>query len=343
MYQLDMAEQGVDYLTLRQAEKAADVYERPLAALFLPEPPREPPQEAQFRRLPGAPAPPWPAEMQLLARRVRRRQDAAAELYEDLEEAPPWRNAASSFSRADRATLPQTARELLGVTQAEQLAWAVDDEYAPLRGWIDAVEALGVLVMQDGSMPLDTMRGFASLDDTVPAIIVNNVDDPRARAFTVLHELGHLVFAATDGPRNETRANDFAGEVVMPTDWLEQELRAAGGESLLSRVNAVARRFGVTPLAAAVRIRRAGLAPRGEAEGAIAAIRARSKPEERRGAGQYYYNTISKLGPSFIRLVLSALDSQTVTYPTASTLLGNVKVNHFETLRDYVARRGDVR
>jgi hypothetical protein len=129
----------------------------------------------------------------------------------------------------------------------------------------------------------------------------------------------------------------------MPRDWLERELHATAGEPLLSRVNVVARRFGVTPLAAAVRIRRARLVPRGEAEDAIAALRARNKPDERRGGGQYYYNTISKLGPSFIRLVLSGLDNQTLTYPTASTLLGNVKVNHFETLRDYVAQRRDIR
>jgi hypothetical protein len=44
------------------------LYGRPLAALFLPEPPEEAPQEAQFRRLPGAPAPPWPPAMHLLAR-----------------------------------------------------------------------------------------------------------------------------------------------------------------------------------------------------------------------------------------------------------------------------------
>ena len=33
---LERAERGDLMLTLRQAEKAADVYERPLAALFLP-------------------------------------------------------------------------------------------------------------------------------------------------------------------------------------------------------------------------------------------------------------------------------------------------------------------
>ncbi len=281
--------------------------------------------------------------MQLLARRVRHRQEAAAELYEDLEESPPWRDVARRFERAGRANparLARVVRELLGVTRQEQMSWAASDEYAPLRGWIDAVEAIGVLVMQDGSMPLDMMRGFASVDDTVPTIVVNNVDDPRARAFTVLHELGHLVLAQVGPTATERAANDFAGELAMPRDWFEQELRAAPGRTLLTRIDAITRKFGVTPLAAAVRVRRAGLAPTGEAEGAIAAIRARSKPSEREGTGQYYYNTISRLGPAFIRLVFSALDSQTVTYPTASTLLGNVNVNNFEKLRDYVARRG---
>ena len=67
------AEEGGQKLTLRQAERAASVYERPLAVLFMPEPPTEDEQEAQFRRLPGTPTPPWPPEMNLLARRVRER------------------------------------------------------------------------------------------------------------------------------------------------------------------------------------------------------------------------------------------------------------------------------
>src|SRR3978361_1561187 len=56
-------ERGEDALTMRQAERAAQISERPLALLFAPEPPVEEPQEAQFRRLPGAPEPPWPSEM----------------------------------------------------------------------------------------------------------------------------------------------------------------------------------------------------------------------------------------------------------------------------------------
>jgi len=54
---LGLAEAGEGFLTLRQAEKAADVYEQPLALLFSPEPPTDPEQEAQLRQLPDAPPP----------------------------------------------------------------------------------------------------------------------------------------------------------------------------------------------------------------------------------------------------------------------------------------------
>jgi len=344
--QLEIAEEGVDYLTLRQAEKAADVYERPLAALFLPAPLDEPPQEAVFRRLPDAPEPPWPPEMQLLQRRVHLRQEAAAELYEDLEETPPWPAAARRFQNAVGAGRPRggvlaaVARELLGVTRETQTEWARTDEYAPLRGWTGAVESIGVLVMQEGSMQVDLMRGFASVHETVPAVVLNTNDNPRARAFTVLHELAHLAFLAAGARATEVQANDFAGEVVMPREWLAEEFRALSRRSLIDRVDAVARIFGVTPFAAAVRLQRANLGPSDQVGQVIGATRTRTTPPRRSGRGQYYYRTIASLGPAYIRLVFSALDSGAVSYPTASTLLGNVRVDNFETLREHVSRRG---
>lgn len=344
---LAAAEDGADLLTLRQAEKAAQAYERPLAALFLPTPPDEEPPEAQFRRLPGAPGLPWPPEMQLLARRIRERQEAAVDLYDLLEERPPWPQASHQLRVADHATLPAHARTVLGVSREEQEHWgermsASQAGYAALRAWIDAVEELGVLVMQDGSMPVESMRGFAATHDTVPTIVINSGDDPRARAFSVVHELGHLVLQANGvaaGPNIERWCNEFAGQVLMPTDWLAEAFRSASGSDLLTRVEGVARVFSVTPLAAAVRLRRAELMPAREAEAVIAALRERGEGRATPGGGSYYRNTIARLGPAFIRLVFSALDNQALTYPTASTLLGNVKVNNFGTLREHLDRR----
>jgi Zn-dependent peptidase ImmA (M78 family) len=338
---LEGAESGDLMLTLRQAERAATVYDRPLAALFMPEPPTEEPQEAQFRRLPGAPEPPWPPEMQLLARRVRDRQEAAVELYEALEEAPPWTEVAENLTVVGRS-IPEYVRHLLEVGFQEQTEWRDPSGYKPLRAWVDAVESWGILVMQDGSMPVEMMRGFAAPHPQVPVIVVNTQDDARARAFTIIHELGHLYLSALGqrvGPETEAWCNDFAGEVLMPRGWMENVLTALRGREPLDTIDALALRFGVTPYAAAVRVSKAGLWDQPVIDEVIQAIRDRPV-RDRGGGGDYYWTQIGRLGPSFIRLVFTALDGQAVTYPAAASLLGGVKVSNFDKLRDYLGRRG---
>lgn len=332
---LRAAEMGDEYLTMRQAEAVARVYERPLAALFLPEPPDEEPPEAQFRRLPGAPELPWPPEMVSLVRRIRSRQQAAVDLYDALDEEAPWRSV--DFDYVDDAgVMGDRVRERLGITVDVQNGWRDRSGYAPLREWVDAIEELGVLVMQDGSLGVDEMRGFASTDPDVPAIIVNTKDDPRARAFTAVHELGHLIRATA----TEAWCNHFASAVLMPHAPFEITLSHHEG-SLLGRIDATALDFGVTALAAAVRAATLGLTQPDEIDAVINAIRIRGAAREQEaggGGGDYYRTTVGRLGPSYIQLVFSALDTQALTYPAAAGLLG-VKVNNFDSLRDLLSAR----
>lgn len=341
---LELVEQGNEYFTLPEAEKAADVYQRPLAALFLPSPPTEEPQEVQFRRLPGTPEPPWGPEVQLAARKVMERQQVALEIYEALDEDPPWLEFSKRFLNVPADTLTAVAREALGISREEQREWN-HDIYAPLRGWREALEGLGLLVMQDGPVPVDDMRGFASIEPAaVPAILVNNKDDPRARAFTAIHELGHIILALRGeiaSPESERWCDEFAGEVVMPTAWLAEEVGASSASSALGRVEDVARAFHVTPLAAAVRIARAKAMPTDEVNSAISEIRGRwnEEREAKAGGGSYYVNQIAKFGLGYLGLVFSALDAQIVTLPAASTLLDGVKVKNFETLRERFEER----
>jgi Zn-dependent peptidase ImmA (M78 family) len=344
---LELVEDGRELLLLDEAEKAAEVYGRSLASLFLPEPPDEEPQELQFRRLPGTPKPPWGPEVQLTARRVSERQEVALEIYEALEELTPWLAASERLVRTDKESLSAEVRELLGVSREEQASWSQDD-YGPFRGWRAAVERLGVLVMQAGGVPVEEMRGFASIEPAeVPAILVNNKDDPRARAFTVLHEFGHVVLARRGesvGPATERWCESFAGSVLMPSDWLREEFDASKARTTFGRVRDVARAFHVTPLAAAVRITRAGLVSRDEGGGVIGAIqrRGQERDEEEDGGGRggnYYLNQVSWFGPSYLRLVFAALDNQVLTLPAASGLLNGVKVKNFARLRDELEAR----
>jgi Zn-dependent peptidase ImmA (M78 family) len=113
---------------------------------------------------------------------------------------------------------------------------------------------------------------------------------------------------------------------------------AAGGRDLLALADEVALTFGVTPRAVAIRARRLELVSRAQLTELLRRLDARATSGAAAGGGNYYWNRIAQLGPSFVRLVLTALDSQALTYPRASGLLG-VKLNNFGTLRDYMTRR----
>lgn len=223
------------------------------------------------------------------------------------------------------------------------MSWRDASGYTALRSWVSAVEGLGVLVMQDGSLPLELMRGFASMHPAVPAIVANTQDDARARAFTIVHELGHLYLAALGravGVETEAWCDDFAGQVLLPREYLERELSTLRARSRLDAIDELALRFGVTPYAAAIRVAKARLWDRRVINQVIEQIRDRPA-RERGGGGNYYRTQIGRLGPSFIRLVFTALDSQAVTYSEASSLLGGVKVSNFEKLRDSLADRAE--
>jgi Zn-dependent peptidase ImmA (M78 family) len=256
-----------------------------------------------------------------------------------LDEEPVWPSIDIPYD-TDPARLGERARLLLDVGLDEQRSWHDASGYTPLRVWVDAIESLGILVVQDGSVPLDQMRGFAAIHEAVPAIVLNTKDDARARAFTAVHELGHLLRVGAGqatGATTETWCNEFAGAVIAPRAAFAADFASSGQDDLVAMVDALALHYGLTPLAAAVRVARLSLAPQDQVDEVIRRIGER--PHRQPGEGGNYYRTmIGRNSPSFVQLVFNALDSQLVSYPEASGLLG-VKVNYFEKLRTYAAER----
>ncbi len=340
---LAAAENGEALLTLRQAEDAARAFKRPLASLFLSKPPLEETVAHQFRRLPDAPEPPWPPEMHLLARSITERQRAAAHLLDELEIESPWPDLEVRFS-SDPDVFAEWTRALLQVSLEEQKSWRDRAGYRPLGRWREAIEDLGVLVMQDGSMAVEVMRGFAALHPVAPGIVLNTKDDPRARSFTLLHELGHLLLlrAKARGLDDlEKWCERFAASVLMPGAPFSTEFSRFRAEavSLLDAVDEVALSFGVTPAAATTRARTLKLAPGGDLDAVSRAIRARATGA-RKGGGDHYGNVVARLGRGYARLVFSALDADAVTSAGASALLGT-KVDGFPKLRKRLGDQTD--
>ncbi|MCH8055736.1 MAG: helix-turn-helix transcriptional regulator, partial [Deltaproteobacteria bacterium] len=78
-------ERGEQRPTIIQLRNLANVYKRPLAVFYLPEPPKTFDAMHDFRRLPGEAAERKSPELRLEIRRSQQRRELALDLYEDLE------------------------------------------------------------------------------------------------------------------------------------------------------------------------------------------------------------------------------------------------------------------
>jgi Zn-dependent peptidase ImmA (M78 family) len=327
---IESVEHGDDSLTLNQARKLADVYERPFALLFLPAPPDEEPLDVQFRRLRDAPKLPWPPEMRALARRLPALQDAVDALFDATDEEPEWPSAFSELRGRRPLESANALREKVDVSLATQKQAARSDAqgFRAFRVWREAIENLGVLVIQDGGLEVDQMRGFVSPHERVPAIAINTNDDVRARLFTLVHELGHLIWP--DAPEEEFER--FAATVLMPPQPFSTDFAAASGLSLLEKIDSLARSYAVTSDATAVRVGWLKLASWNEVNEVREAIKGRGGPKKPKG-GNHYRNVIARYGPGLVDRTLTAVNEGAISDLAAARLLG-VRVPAFGRLRD---------
>lgn len=126
----------------------------------------------------------------------------------------------------------------------------------------------------------DELSGMIYVKDGVPIIGVNSLHHPNRQRFTIAHELGHLELhrqmitknvhvdknfpalmrdptSATGTEQIEIQANQFAAELLMPRDLIEQAL--AGKQFDIDDdepMEEIAKKFRVSKQALQYRIRR---------------------------------------------------------------------------------------
>jgi Zn-dependent peptidase ImmA (M78 family) len=181
-------EAGAEQPSLPQLEALSTAYKRPVAAFFLASAPREAAPPTDFRTLPEGERRALSEPTIMALRRGRQVQELAEELAESVDAEAPRLDVA--LVRQDPEESARRLRNLLGWTGSERRDWR--DRYAALRGRIDSIDALGVIVLQL-SMPLAETRGFSLTDGPFPVIAVSTKDQPEARSFSLLHEFVHVV------------------------------------------------------------------------------------------------------------------------------------------------------
>lgn len=223
---LSACERGEKRLTVIQLRKLSNVYKRPLAFFYLPKPP-EPEIDSSiqdFRRFNSEEEKNFSPELRIEIRKTKYRREAALEMFRDLEIEVPLFNLKTSLDSSVIET-GSYIRKFLEVTQKNQTE--LKNDYEALNYWRESIESKGVLVFQ-ATLDIDEMRGLSIAEFPLPIILVNRERVIKARIFTMLHELAHIMLRSVGVCDLETQSkievfcNAIAGEVLVPTEWLSK-------------------------------------------------------------------------------------------------------------------------
>lgn len=347
-------ESGDRQPTMRQIETLARLYHRPLSLFFQPKPPAIPPLAAEYRHLPGIVPGQESPELRLAVRKMSARRETMLQLLIEMGESPTAFDLTAHLSESP-AGVAARLRTTLAVGANEQRDWA--NEWQAWAAWRAAVERIGVLVFQFPKVPLTEARGLALLRTPLPVAAVNPKEIPEARAFTLVHEVVHLMLAAgkEEAPAaRESRDNEawasverFAEETashtLVPEAMLAQEVRSGGFPRHgwdIGDVRSVARRFKITPLAMATRLRASGYfgwdhyqSWKRDWETHVASLRPRSG-----GFAHPVDLALGRAGKPFAQTVLEALGANRITMVNAAHYL-ELKAEHFEKLKGALLNR----
>ena len=344
-------ESGTAEPTVAMLRQLAQLYQRPLAVFFLPEPPVDFDVLRDFRRLPGKPDHAWSRPLHKVYRRAVLQQEVTAELREEEES-----QALATVPALDLSVDPEEAgarvRTALGVPLREQFAWQKPED--AFSGWLEAVESLGALVLRTSDVAIDEMRGFSIGSGSVPVVVINALDSPRGQVFTLAHEFAHLTlregglcdllepddYAAS---RIEVWCNAVAGAILLPrSSFLNNAKVSPPGyrkwdDAVLGQLSD---QYGVSResvLRRLVTFKRATwdfyLRRRDEYRAAYEQQRDQERLRRRSSPGgpPPYRMAVRDQGKPYVRLVLDAYHRDAISPSSLSSLLG-LKLKHVAAL-----------
>jgi len=354
---LESWERGERRPTIKQLRTLGNIYKRPIAVFYLPEPPVGFQALRDFRRLPGTIVTTESPALRLQIRRAQDRRELFLDLYQAVEGEPRAVSVTAALSD-DPEDIAGRIREFLGIQYEDQVAWSAG--YDAFNRWRAALENAGALVFQATDVEVSEMRGFSVYGERFPAIVVNIKDSVRGRIFTMLHELAHIVLrqgglcnfrpedaptATTDEQRTEVFCNWVAGATLVPrrfllsegvvpdkrrdADWTDEDIRyladryGASREVLLRRLLINGRISDAFYQTKVEEIRREYAAAAGGKGGGFA-------PPHR--------VAVSSAGPLFVRLVLSSYYSDQITASDVADFL-DVRLKHLGRIESEVMRR----
>jgi Zn-dependent peptidase ImmA (M78 family) len=338
-------ETGSSFPTYPQLERLAEAFRLPVAVFFFPEPPDVPPIEQSFRTLPDAEFDQMPRRIRYLLRKAKAFQLGLAELNNGRNPASRLITRDLVFtSRTSVADMAGRVREYIGIPLEQQFAWTNDDQ--AVKAWRKSLFDVGIFTFKD-SFREDTYSGFSLYDETFPLIYVNNSFPKTRQAFTLFHELAHLLFhtSGIDTRENdyvdnlpdrqkqiEILCNRFAAEFLVPEAAFRSALAALRDRASPQRAaEQLAARFNVSREFIYRKFLDRGLIGQAEYEAAAKRWAAQKQPSD---GGDPYWSKLAYLGREYVALAFNQYYQNRITDTQLADYL-DVKPKNIGTLEEY--------
>ncbi|MBT4836509.1 MAG: ImmA/IrrE family metallo-endopeptidase [Methylococcales bacterium] len=291
-------------------------------------------------------------KLRALIERIEKHRQVYIGLLEDLDESSPsdW--------------MPEFTLTTKNIKQAS----------AKVRQWLNlpvkygfddlrqAVENKGVMVVvsngYNGQWQIDKnepVRGFSLYYEILPIVVIKKQESKGAQAFTLMHELAHLLLhkeSAIDDEKDfhryqgkEKDANEFAGNLLIPDDFLSQintghllNLDVAEYDNYLANFKS---QWCVSVEAILVRLLINNKISQQNYQNYKNFKNTQSKITVKRKTDKIprtyrHREPVNVFGRPFVYAVFDSLHNKQITLAKASTYLDNLKISDVRQLEKYV-------
>lgn len=318
----------------------------PLALFFFPEPPPIEDPVSKFRRLPDYEFRRISRDTMQMIRVAQGYQESLVELAAD---GAHWQKMYRTLSYKGKTIreLANKTREYLGITLKKQIAFHSPEE--AFKSWRHALENAGIFTFKD-SLEDKFISGFCLLHEEFPIVFVNNSNAFSRQLFSLIHELGHIIFdihGVTDIDERyleymnqkdktlETKCNQYAAEVLVPADSFEDDIRlfrARGPEAIPK----IAEKYSVSKEVILRRLLdRKLVTEEYYKEKAEEWNQEYLRTKTTAGGGNYYLTKLSYLGSGFAQLAFENYHRGRLTKPQLAHHL-NVNSRNVDKLESYL-------
>lgn len=349
---LEAWETGDESPTYAQLEKIAyQIYKRPIALFFFPEPPEEIEPTKSFRTLPEEELRALGPDTRLAVRQAKAMQLILYELNRDKN--PASRKIFHDLSLNRREDVRQSVvkvRDYLSFSLDKQISFK--DTRQVLGAYRDSIQECGLFVFKR-SFKQGTISGFSLSDSEFPVIYLNNSTTITRQLFSIIHELAHVLLNS-NGIRKEDFTdlrmvsqkyqhieifcNRFAAEMLVPL--AEFKKNRDGDFTDSSFVNELADHYNVSREVILRRALDLGLVSSAFYGNKAAQWNKQAiRPRRTEGKGNYYATEATYLGSHFLNLAFRRYHQGICTREQLAEYL-NVKVKNLHNLEPYAMRFG---